>query len=56
MTGRPPRLAERLVARLFADPEWRDAVLGDLAEEYADAAARHGATAARWGCPASSTE
>jgi putative ABC transport system permease protein len=40
----PPRLAEWIVERsLPADPAERDAVLGDLAEEYAEQAARAGA-------------
>ncbi len=30
VTPSPPRLAARLLAFAFADPEWRDSVLGDL--------------------------
>ena len=31
---RPPRLAERLLAAALRDPAWRDAVVGDLHEEF----------------------
>jgi predicted permease len=48
MTPRPPRLAERLVARSILAID-RVAVLGDLAEEFeAIASARGGAAARRW--------
>jgi predicted permease len=37
MTPRPvpPRAAERVLAACIADPEWRDAIAGDLREEFA---------------------
>ena len=45
----PPQVAEHLLAALGADPAFRDAVLGDLAEEHAERTARDGArAAARW--------
>src|SRR5262249_14374028 len=44
----PPRVAERLLALAFSDPEWRDSVLGDLQEEFSAACARLGASRARW--------
>jgi hypothetical protein len=48
-SGTPPELAERLLEALGADPEFRDAVLGDLAEEHALRSAQHGERAAgRW--------
>jgi putative ABC transport system permease protein len=31
----PPRLAERLLAITIRDAEWRDSIVGDLAEEFA---------------------
>ena len=37
----PPRLAERLVARVISDARWRDVTLGDLAEEFAAQSARY---------------
>ena len=43
---RPP--AERLLAALAVDPALIEAVLGDLAEEYAARRARDGELAARW--------
>ncbi|MCC6991309.1 MAG: ABC transporter permease [Acidobacteria bacterium] len=43
----PPALAERLLRSTIRDAEWRDAVTGDLREELATVAARHGAFAAR---------
>jgi hypothetical protein len=43
----PPRTAERLLEALGAQPGFRDAVLGDLAEEYAIHAAREGVGRAR---------
>jgi putative ABC transport system permease protein len=45
---RPPRLAERLLGLAFADPEWRDSVLGDLQEEFSATCARLGGSRARW--------
>lgn len=48
MSGRPPRFAEWLVARSLRSGACdRDAVLGDLAEEFHDMAERRGAPAAR---------
>ena len=45
----PPSLAERLLRASVRDAEWRDAVSGDLREEFAGLAARRGAAAAtRW--------
>jgi len=46
-TGAPPG-GEALLQALRADPAFADAVLGDLAEEYALRAARDGVGAARW--------
>jgi putative ABC transport system permease protein len=46
MTPRPPRLAQAFLARLVP-PGDRDAVLGDLAEEFAARVARDGRTSAR---------
>jgi hypothetical protein len=47
----PPRGAELLLEALGAQPEFRDAVLGDLAEEFALRAQRDGVAAARrWYC------
>ena len=43
----PPRLAEAFLASLGAQPEFRDAVLGDLAEELALRAQWDGVRAAR---------
>ena len=43
----PPRLAESFLASLGAQPEFRDGVLGDLAEELSLRAAWDGARAAR---------
>ncbi len=43
----PPRTAERLLEALGAEPELRDALLGDLAEDFATRAADHGERAAR---------
>ena len=48
VTPSPPRLAARLLAFAFADPEWRDSVLGDLQEEFSSACARFGPSRARW--------
>ena len=51
---RAPRAArpsvETLLERLGVDPVLAESVMGDLAEEYADRAARDGALAARWWC------
>ena len=38
----PPRLAESLLRRSLADPEWRDAVAGDLSEEFVELRAESG--------------
>src|SRR5919112_834479 len=46
MTPRPPQLAERLLAWSVPSDD-RDAALGDLAEEYAGRAERHGLREAR---------
>ena len=43
----PPLLAERLLRRQIRDADWRDAVLGDLREEFGVALRRRGAAAAR---------
>jgi hypothetical protein len=43
----PPRTAELILEALGAQPEFRDAVLGDLAEEFALRAERDGISAAR---------
>jgi hypothetical protein len=43
----PPRIAERLLGSLGAPAALHDAVLGDLAEEFAERAARDGHLAAR---------
>ena len=43
----PPRTAERLLAALGAEPEFREALLGDLAEELAIRAVYDGERAAR---------
>ncbi len=43
----PPRTAERLLEALGAEPELRDALLGDLAEDFAIRAADDGGRAAR---------
>jgi putative ABC transport system permease protein len=48
-TASPPAAAERLVRAALTDPAWREAVLGDLAEEFARLALRTGARrASRW--------
>ena len=44
----PPALAEALVAALLADAHVREAVLGDLAEDYQLLAGESPARAARW--------
>ena len=43
----PPSSAERLLRLSIRDLKWRDAVTGDLREEFADIARRRGATGAR---------
>lgn len=43
----PPRAAERLLALTVRDPEWRDGILGDLAEEFQVVRQRRGGAAAR---------
>jgi hypothetical protein len=43
----PPRVTESILASLGAAAEYRDAVLGDLAEEFASCAQRAGAWQAR---------
>lgn len=45
----PSPLAEHVFKTLVRDHEWREAILGDLREEFADVARRDGArTARRW--------
>ena len=45
----PPAMAERILRATVRDAEWRDAVTGDLREEFAALIARHGQGAAsRW--------
>jgi putative ABC transport system permease protein len=47
----PPDWAERLLRATVRDADWRDAVTGDLREEFASLATRHGVAAARrWYC------
>ena len=49
MALQPPRLAERLLRWSHRDPDWRDAVCGDLAEEFVTVARRRTvASARRW--------
>ncbi len=43
----PSRFAERVLALVVRDPEWREAVIGDLREEHARAVSRIGAARAR---------
>jgi len=43
----PPRLAEAILESLGATPEFRDAIIGDLAQEHAQRAERFGNRAAR---------
>ncbi|MCC7125422.1 MAG: ABC transporter permease [Acidobacteria bacterium] len=43
----PPPLAERVLRATIRDAEWRDAVTGDLHEEFVDIARRNGKHAAR---------
>lgn len=47
IAGRPPAWAERLLALSLRDPRARDAVLGDLAEEFSALLRRAGADHAR---------
>ena len=47
MTASPPLLAERALALAVGDPDWRDAILGDLREEFLLMARRHGLPYAR---------
>jgi putative ABC transport system permease protein len=43
----PPPLAERALQLAIREPEWREAVAGDLREEFIGIARRHGQSAAR---------
>jgi predicted permease len=43
----PPALAERALGLAVRDPEWRDAILGDLREEFLLMTRRHGLPVAR---------
>jgi hypothetical protein len=45
---RPPRVAEAILESFGANPEFRDAIIGDLAQEHAQRVERHGARAARF--------
>jgi putative ABC transport system permease protein len=47
VSASPPRLAERGLALLERDADWRDAILGDLREEFLIMADRHGTPYAR---------
>jgi putative ABC transport system permease protein len=47
-SGRPPRLAERLLATALGRGEWTESVLGDLHEEYSAHASRSRLRAATW--------
>jgi putative ABC transport system permease protein len=45
----PPLLAERMLRATVRDPEWREAITGDLREEFASALRAHGrGRAVRW--------
>ena len=47
--GRPPWIAERLLAASIRDEGWRDSIVGDLHEEFEDVCRRAGTAAAqRW--------
>ncbi len=46
-TMHPPAWAERLLCAAVPDAQWRDAVSGDLREEFAALATRAGASIAR---------
>jgi len=43
----PPRLAERVLSLLVPDSEWRDSIVGDLREEFAELSTRQGRRIAR---------
>lgn len=43
----PPVLAAKLIAGLVAEPGYRDAILGDLEEEFAEYCGRAGHSNAR---------
>jgi hypothetical protein len=43
----PPPFAERALALVEPDSDWRDAILGDLREEFVTMAERHGSSYAR---------
>ena len=43
----PPSLAEHVLRASVRDPEWREAVLGDLREEFAGVVQHRGGSAAR---------
>ena len=43
----PPRTAEMVLASLGAEPDFRDAVIGDLAQEFVERAERHDPSSAR---------
>ena len=43
----PSHFAERVLGIVVRDPEWREAVIGDLREEHARLSARVGAARAR---------
>ena len=48
-TSPPPRAAERMLRAAIRNPEWREAIVGDLQEEFVSIAARRGvAVARRW--------
>jgi putative ABC transport system permease protein len=48
-TSPPPRAAERLLRAAIRNAEWREAIVGDLQEEFASIALRRGlAVARRW--------
>ena len=47
MIASPPLLAERALAFAIGDPDWRDAIVGDLREEFVRMARRHGLPYAR---------
>jgi putative ABC transport system permease protein len=47
--GRPPRVAERILAAAIRDKDWRDSIVGDLREEFAALRGQIGdAQARRW--------
>ena len=43
----PPRTAEMVLASLGAEPDFRDAVIGDLAQEFVERAERDDPSSAR---------